>query len=665
MAALSRLKEQLLATASLSDKLKQITDGVVEVFGADFARIWVVRESDRCERGCPHAAVTDGPHICRDRTRCLHLMASSGRYTHVDGGHARVPLGAYKIGRVASGEDPRFVTNDVTRDPRVHNHEWARELGLVSFAGFRLLSPEGTPIGVLALFSKQAITPDEELLLQDVADTASHVIVAGMAEEALAQSEERYRLVFERSPDIIFTLRGERFVAASPAVRDVLGYEPEELIGRSPWEISPEFQPDGMSSRDDFAAHMTRALETGSVIFEWVHERKDGSLVDCEVNLTSYEVGGEMLVQKIVRDVSERKRAEQEVAMSLARFRALWALAQMTESHESELYEFILRESVRLTNSRYGLIDRVSEDGNALTLQSWSPEVSADCRVPGAHFTLETDRLPIMGRPVREKTYVIDNLCAGKLEYRLPEGHVAIERVLAVPVLREGAVREVLAVANKVTDYTEQDANQLLLLGAGAMSIIGRRELERSLEEQKNRFYRETILSATQGKLDICDAANIEPYILEAQREIEVRTPADVGLARQTVEAFCREHGLEDDALYWFMLATVEAATNALRHGGRGQVYAGTTGGSVWVAVSDRGTGIESLILPKAVLRSGFSTKPSMGLGYSVMLDVADHVFLKTDRGGTVVVLVKSVEEPPTTIALEQLPDTRDSIPAA
>ena len=260
---------------------------------------------------------------------------------------------------------------------------------------------------------------------------------------------------------------------------------------------------------------------------------------------------------------------------------------------------------------------------------------------------------------------MIDNLCAGKLEYRLPEGHVAIERVLAVPVMREGAVREVLAVANKAADYNEQDANQLLLLGAGAMSIICRRELERSMEEHKRRFYRETILSATQGKLDICDAANIEPYILEAQREIEVRTPADVGLARRSIETFCREHGLGGDVLYWFMLATVEATTNALKHGRYGQVCAGTVDRSVWVAVSDMGAGIESLILPKAVLRGGFSTKPSMGLGYSVMLDVADRVLLKTDREGTIVVLVKSLDEPATTVALEQLPDTWDSIWAA
>ena len=102
---LGLLSERLLAPRALGEKLKIITDAMVELFGADFARIWMVREADLCARGCRHAAVTEGEHLCRDRSRCQHLMASSGRYTHTDGGHRRVPLGSYKIGRIASGDD--------------------------------------------------------------------------------------------------------------------------------------------------------------------------------------------------------------------------------------------------------------------------------------------------------------------------------------------------------------------------------------------------------------------------------------------------------------------------------------------------------------------------------------------------------------------------------
>jgi len=132
-------------------KLAAVTDGVVKHFLADFCRVWIIRPGDRCAQ-CIHAEVTEGPHICSRRDKCLHLLASSGRYTHTDGrGHRRVPFGCYKIGKIASGSDHKFLTQDVVNDPRVHNHEWARELGLVSFAGYQLRPPGGESIGVMAL----------------------------------------------------------------------------------------------------------------------------------------------------------------------------------------------------------------------------------------------------------------------------------------------------------------------------------------------------------------------------------------------------------------------------------------------------------------------------------------------------------------------------------
>lgn len=202
---LNRLQEDLLGPGSLDEKLKRITGGVVEIFDADFARIWITQPGDRCDSGCIHAEVTEGPHVCRDRDRCLHLIASSGRYTHTDGEmHRRVPFGCYKIGRVAVGEDPKFITNDVTHDPRVHDRDWARELGLVSFAGYRLLSAAGEPIGVLALFSKHAIASDEDALLEGLANTAAQVIQTARAEEELRKHRDHLEeLVAERTAELV------------------------------------------------------------------------------------------------------------------------------------------------------------------------------------------------------------------------------------------------------------------------------------------------------------------------------------------------------------------------------------------------------------------------------------------------------------------------------
>jgi len=185
---LSSLKQRLLGTGTINEKLKFITDGIVRTFGADFARIWLTGEADLCEKGCRHAAAAGGRDVCRDRTQCLHLLASSGRYSAMNDSHRRVPLGCYKIGRIASGENAKFITNNVTNDPQIYDREWAKSLGLVAFAGFRLISAEGKPIGVMALFRKWAIPPDEEAFLEDLANAASQVVLAATAEE------ERHKL---------------------------------------------------------------------------------------------------------------------------------------------------------------------------------------------------------------------------------------------------------------------------------------------------------------------------------------------------------------------------------------------------------------------------------------------------------------------------------------
>lgn len=175
--AINGLQQRLLGPGKLRHKLDRITTIAVSLLGADFCRIWVTKAGDLCESGCIHAAVTEGPHVCKYRDRCLHLVSSSGRYTHVDGEvHRRVPFGCYKIGRVASGDDHKFLTNNATTDPRVHNHGWAKDLGLVAFAGYQLRRPGGETLGVLALFSQHAISPEIDAILESLACTAAQVI---------------------------------------------------------------------------------------------------------------------------------------------------------------------------------------------------------------------------------------------------------------------------------------------------------------------------------------------------------------------------------------------------------------------------------------------------------------------------------------------------------
>lgn len=184
------LQESLLKSAALETKLTGITNGVVQYFNADFCRIWVIRPGDRCQ-SCMHSETIEGKIICSHRDKCLHLLASSGRYTHIDGKeHSRVPFGFYKIGRIASGDVHKFLIKDVANEPQVHNHEWARSLGLASFAGYQLRVPGRESIGVLALFSKQTILPSEDAMLDGLSSAIALTIQRAAAEEALHKAHD-------------------------------------------------------------------------------------------------------------------------------------------------------------------------------------------------------------------------------------------------------------------------------------------------------------------------------------------------------------------------------------------------------------------------------------------------------------------------------------------
>jgi PAS domain S-box-containing protein len=312
---ISKLQQLLLIPATLNEKLRAVTDSIVQLFDADFCRIWLIQPGDLCEEGCIHAAAQGGTHVCRDRDHCLHLMSSSGRYTHIDGaGHCRVPFGYYKIGLIAAGVEYKLITNDVQSDPHVHNHDWARELGLVSFAGFQLRIPGGEILGVLALFAKHPILPDEEALLDGLSSTVARVTTQTMAEEALLRSETRFRALYETTSDAVMLLGEHGFVDCNEATLKIFGCRDKaEFYTQQPATLSPATQPNGTSSVDLAHQRVAEAINQGSARFEWLHQRLDtGNVFPAEVLLNRMELDGQVIVQATVRDISQRMQAEQE-----------------------------------------------------------------------------------------------------------------------------------------------------------------------------------------------------------------------------------------------------------------------------------------------------------------------------------------------------------------
>ncbi|MGD1899709.1 MAG: LuxR C-terminal-related transcriptional regulator [Phormidesmis sp.] len=139
------------------------TDGLIEQFNCTFARIWLV-EPDR---------------------NSLRLIASSGLYTHLEGSFSRVPMGAFKVGKIAQHCIP-FLSNCLPQETWVKDRQWAIDNNIQGFAGLPLME-KTRAIGVVAIFSQTSMAPELLEVLQILSASVSNSLAAAVRYQALSR----------------------------------------------------------------------------------------------------------------------------------------------------------------------------------------------------------------------------------------------------------------------------------------------------------------------------------------------------------------------------------------------------------------------------------------------------------------------------------------------
>ncbi|MFH1685481.1 MAG: PAS domain S-box protein [Candidatus Micrarchaeota archaeon] len=137
------------------------------------------------------------------------------------------------------------------------------------------------------------------------------------AEEALTSSETRYRTLFESTHDASMTLSPPtwKFTSGNHAALNLFGVEDvESFTSNPPWAYSPKFQPDGQSSREKAREMIQKAMSDGSAFFEWTHKKPTGQEFPATVLLTRMELDDKLMLQAVVRDITEQKLAEESLA---------------------------------------------------------------------------------------------------------------------------------------------------------------------------------------------------------------------------------------------------------------------------------------------------------------------------------------------------------------
>jgi len=140
------------------------------------------------------------------------------------------------------------------------------------------------------------------------------------AEEALLESEEKFKSIYESSNDAIMLLNEKGFFDCNPQTLKLFGLDSkEEFITFHPSELSPPAQPDGRVSFEASVEYIRTAYQQGMCSFEWVHRRSNGDDFPAEVLLCAFNLAGEKVIQAVVRDITDRKRAEDTLRESKER----------------------------------------------------------------------------------------------------------------------------------------------------------------------------------------------------------------------------------------------------------------------------------------------------------------------------------------------------------
>jgi two-component system sensor kinase FixL len=177
-------------------------------------------------------------------------------------------------------------------------------------------------IGVLGLNTERSErdwADDDVNLLVLIGEILSNVLTRARTERALRESEERYRGIFAASIDAI-VIGDEQFrvVDANPAACEFYGYTRQELLQLSANDL---VHPD----HRHLVAEMREAVENrGSFHLETVDRRKDGTSIHVELSGRRFHYKGEPRILVVVRDITERKRAEETLRASEMRYRQLY-----------------------------------------------------------------------------------------------------------------------------------------------------------------------------------------------------------------------------------------------------------------------------------------------------------------------------------------------------
>ncbi|MBN1830154.1 MAG: PAS domain S-box protein [Deltaproteobacteria bacterium] len=314
-------------------------------------------------------------------------------------------------------------------------------------------------------------------ILSQLGDLSWDIVGRMQTEEALKESEERYRLLFRRLPVGVFhydtqlriTDCNDRFVAILQSSRErLVGLDMKTLLDQG---VLPSLRQ-AVEGELGFYEGFYRATTSSAEI--WISMRT-APLVDLQGQVKG-GIG-------IVEDVTESRQAEEALRRSEEEKTILNRIANVFLTiPDEEMHSEVLAIVLQVMKSNFGIFGYIGENGD-LVIPSLTKEIWNECQVYDKSIVFPADSwgTSLWGKAIREKKA----FCSDG-PFRTPEGHIQIDHFLAAPIVYGQETIGLISVADKEGGYAEEDKDLLERIASRVSPILHAR-LQRDIQERRRR----------------------------------------------------------------------------------------------------------------------------------------------------------------------------------
>jgi PAS domain S-box-containing protein len=310
--------------------------------------------------------------------------------------------------------------------------------------------------------------------------------------EELKNSEKRFQDIALSSADWIWEIDKDGvYTFASGKVKQILGFESQEILGKTPFDLMPKHE--AARVRQIYSQLMAEKRPFIDLV-NWTLS-KHGRLVCLQTNAVPIldESGALLGYRGMDKDITERRNAETQILKQNMLLEAINKLLQkaITDETDSALAVFCLQLAESLTDSKFGFIGELNDRGRLDTIAMSDPGWDA-CRIPKSNAPILINNMKIRGlwsKPLGDgKPHIINAPETDPGRVGIPIGHPEIRNLLAVPLKRADNPTGVLALANKEGGYDRDDQRAVEALATAFVEALDRKRAEGAIQKESGKL---------------------------------------------------------------------------------------------------------------------------------------------------------------------------------